>query len=335
MKKLQLVSFLFSLILINSLYATSSYQINSTADLWQVAGQMRTDATVTRQQILLGLLQTNPDVFIYPCNVFSIKLGSSVNVPDEATLQQIDRISAIQQIGQQILAWDDHLSGRATLPCEAVINTAETSANTETVAPVETATPAPSTTETAPEASTTPTETKETSAEKPANNETVAPAPSTTEIMPAVSATPVENSVEKPINNEVVAPVATSATPAPITTPSAAETDKTTVAVKKEVVALKPYTPAPFKPATPPSEVTTEETPFAQVLTQITQFFTVRSNEQFTDKQQYYLKQMFLFLFYAFILAFVLRLIFIIKRYFRQQTEKRLMLKKQAIIQPI
>lgn len=73
--------------------------------LWKIAGKIRPNPSVTREQVVMSLLKTNPLAFSAPCNFNSLKVGSKLRIPPLSDMQIFDAQDAKTQVNQQSKAW--------------------------------------------------------------------------------------------------------------------------------------------------------------------------------------------------------------------------------------
>ncbi|HKJ09813.1 MAG TPA: FimV/HubP family polar landmark protein [Gammaproteobacteria bacterium] len=75
-----------------------------TDTLWKIAGEVRPDDRVTREQAMLALLRANPDAF-YGGNINRLKAGYVLRVPDRSDMVSMSRTQARAQVAQQNTVW--------------------------------------------------------------------------------------------------------------------------------------------------------------------------------------------------------------------------------------
>lgn len=73
--------------------------------LWKIAGKVRPNSSITREQVVVSLLKTNPLAFSAPCNFNSLKVGSKLQVPSLSDMQTFDAQEAKKQVDEQSKAW--------------------------------------------------------------------------------------------------------------------------------------------------------------------------------------------------------------------------------------
>jgi pilus assembly protein FimV len=75
-----------------------------TDTLWKIAGDVRPDDRVSREQAMLALLRANPDAF-YGGNINRLKAGYVLRVPDRSNMVSLSRTQARVQVAQQNTVW--------------------------------------------------------------------------------------------------------------------------------------------------------------------------------------------------------------------------------------
>ena len=112
-------------------------------DLWDIARQVYHDRDVSRDQVVLALLEANPQAFDAPCNVNSpLKIGVKLRIPTLAQVEALSREQAAQEFERQLREWEDHrLSGEPLICLPAPPIAAVAPARPATLAP-EAASPA-------------------------------------------------------------------------------------------------------------------------------------------------------------------------------------------------
>lgn len=80
------------------------YLVQRNDTLWQVAEQLRPDASVSIEQTMLGLLRTNPDAF-YNNNINELKEGYILRVPDREELTRLSQGEAAREARRQYAEW--------------------------------------------------------------------------------------------------------------------------------------------------------------------------------------------------------------------------------------
>jgi pilus assembly protein FimV len=80
--------------------------------LWSIANRVRPDASVSTQQMMVALLQANPDAFAMG-NVNALKSGYVLRVPDRGSLDAVTHAQALADLRRQQTAWEDYRQGAA------------------------------------------------------------------------------------------------------------------------------------------------------------------------------------------------------------------------------
>ncbi len=75
--------------------------------LWNIAQSMKPDESVTIYQVMMALLQSNPDAFTQG-NVHRLKVGKVLRIEDPSLLTAMSKHQAAQQYIAQTQAWEDY-----------------------------------------------------------------------------------------------------------------------------------------------------------------------------------------------------------------------------------
>lgn len=86
------------------------YHTQPSDTLWSIATAVRPDASVSMEQVMLGLLKANPDAFIGG-NINNLKAGQILRVPSREEMTALSQNDALNEVRQQNTAWRE---GRAT-----------------------------------------------------------------------------------------------------------------------------------------------------------------------------------------------------------------------------
>ena len=102
--------------------------------LWSIAGRFRPDSSVSVQQMMLVLLKTNPDAFIYN-NINWLKKDEILRMPDRVELQALSVQEAFSEVLAQNRLWLE-AGGRfvGNMPVQPGSTTAEADAELRLVA---------------------------------------------------------------------------------------------------------------------------------------------------------------------------------------------------------
>ena len=94
-------------------YEESSYTTKRGDSLWSIARRSRPDRSVSMQQMMLSLLNSNPDAFING-NINALKTGQVLRVPEKSEVRQITKQEAIALVKEHNELWDDYRQGLAS-----------------------------------------------------------------------------------------------------------------------------------------------------------------------------------------------------------------------------
>lgn len=92
--------------------AESYGPVRSGDTLWSIANRVRPDASVSTQQMMVALLQANPEAFAMG-NVNALKSGYVLRVPDRESLDAVTHAQALADLRRQQTAWEDYRQGAA------------------------------------------------------------------------------------------------------------------------------------------------------------------------------------------------------------------------------
>ena len=106
-------------------------------DLWDIAKQVYHDRAVSRDQVMLALLEANPQAFDVPCNANSpLKIGVKLQIPTLAQVEVTNREQASHEFERQLREWEAHRRSGEALVCPPATPIAA-------LAPAQPAAPAP------------------------------------------------------------------------------------------------------------------------------------------------------------------------------------------------
>ncbi len=80
--------------------------------LWSIAKKNRPDRSVSIQQMMLSLLNTNPNAFVNN-NINVLKTGQVLRIPDKSEITQLSKREAISLVKEHNALWDDYRQGLA------------------------------------------------------------------------------------------------------------------------------------------------------------------------------------------------------------------------------
>ncbi len=75
--------------------------------LWSIAAAARPDSSVSIQQMMLAILNANPDAFIEN-NINGLKRGAILQIPDATEIDSMDRKDVLAQVNSQHALWDEY-----------------------------------------------------------------------------------------------------------------------------------------------------------------------------------------------------------------------------------
>ena len=116
--------------------AAGSYKIKAGDTAWKLAAAMRPDQSVTVTQMMIAMLQENPESFINK-NINGLKRGYVLRVPDYGQITSISHADAVALVREQAALWQQYrqlkasgqpASAMQTDNANAVVNMAEDSA---------------------------------------------------------------------------------------------------------------------------------------------------------------------------------------------------------------
>ncbi|MDY6991968.1 MAG: FimV/HubP family polar landmark protein [Pseudomonadota bacterium] len=103
--------------------------------MWKIATQVRPDDSVSRYQVMLALLRTNPHAFDIPCNLNSLKVGETLKIPPVAEMKALSERAAVEEYKQQVEAWKNRRNN--PINCPPITADVETEKAAETEAKIE------------------------------------------------------------------------------------------------------------------------------------------------------------------------------------------------------
>lgn len=97
--------------------------IRSGDSLWGIADRIATEAGFSRDQVMLALLEANPDAFSSSCNVNGVlRAGAVLRVPPAERMGALDAATARRSIARQARDWAAHRRSGRALVCPAVFD---------------------------------------------------------------------------------------------------------------------------------------------------------------------------------------------------------------------
>ncbi len=95
------------------LSGANKYTVRPNDTLWEIAKRVRPDTTITMEQMMIGLRDTNPAAFI-DNNINGVRQGYVLQIPDVATLQAIGPNEARAAVSQQMASWAEYRTQATT-----------------------------------------------------------------------------------------------------------------------------------------------------------------------------------------------------------------------------
>ncbi|VAW55986.1 hypothetical protein MNBD_GAMMA07-927, partial [hydrothermal vent metagenome] len=95
----------------NAEAATGKYRVQSNDTLYEIADNLRTDKTISVEQMMLALVRKNPNAFIRK-NINGVKRGYILRMPDQGETTYFDREQAIAQAQKHTALWRQYRQNR-------------------------------------------------------------------------------------------------------------------------------------------------------------------------------------------------------------------------------
>jgi pilus assembly protein FimV len=89
---------------VGSSASTHDWTVAAGDTLWAIANNTRPDSSISTDQMMLAIMQANPDAFINN-NINNIKLGSTLHIPEIDKIQAIDKQEATDKVRKQYGQW--------------------------------------------------------------------------------------------------------------------------------------------------------------------------------------------------------------------------------------
>jgi len=107
MQKIGLWVMLLSLMIIQSVAMSEPLYgpVKEGQSLWNIAKEIRTDSSVTLQQLSVALWLLNPQAFSQPCNPNSLKIKVSLQIPDKAKITALspkEAVAVLQRTDEEL-----------------------------------------------------------------------------------------------------------------------------------------------------------------------------------------------------------------------------------------
>ena len=88
--------------------------------LWKIAGEVRPDLALTRNQVMQALLRANPDAFFLEGNINAMKTGQVLQIPSRDEMERIVATEALAFSQRHHEAWRRHLLSKG-LPVQPLV----------------------------------------------------------------------------------------------------------------------------------------------------------------------------------------------------------------------
>lgn len=85
--------------------------------LWNIAAQVRPNASVDRYQVMIALLKANPQAFEVSCNMNSLKVGKILQIPSLSEMQALTQTRALEEFNRQRKEWQAYRRQKQTITC--------------------------------------------------------------------------------------------------------------------------------------------------------------------------------------------------------------------------
>ncbi|CAN0338059.1 unnamed protein product, partial [Phaeothamnion confervicola] len=108
--------------------------------LWSLARNVRTDDSVSIQQVMLAILRQNPEAFRQG-NVNMLRRGAVLHVPDDATMRSISAKEAAAEVRHQHQLWEEYRQHAGAAPAAQPLGTPAAAAASEPAATASEAAP--------------------------------------------------------------------------------------------------------------------------------------------------------------------------------------------------
>jgi FimV-like protein len=85
--------------------------------LWNIAGKVRPNTTISRYQAMLALLTANPHAFDIHCNINSLKIGEILRIPSGSDMQAMTHNNAVKAFNRQSQEWKAYRLQKQEIIC--------------------------------------------------------------------------------------------------------------------------------------------------------------------------------------------------------------------------
>ncbi len=111
---------LIVLLTITSSTVAQTYGPTKAGDLlWNIAGKVRPNKSITRYQAMLALLKANPQAFQISCNLNTLKIGKILTIP--LNMQELTSKEAVNEFYRQHDEWQDFRRKNKQIICHSTM----------------------------------------------------------------------------------------------------------------------------------------------------------------------------------------------------------------------
>lgn len=110
--------------------------LQSGDSLWEIAGKVSPNDSVSRYQTIMALQKLNPDAFRISCNINSLKTGVVLQVPSLTQVEALTADQAFDEYTRQNEAWKNRKKQEIVCPPITDTNTTSSAETTTTEVPV-------------------------------------------------------------------------------------------------------------------------------------------------------------------------------------------------------
>jgi len=90
---------------------TDAYRVQKGDTAWKIAEKLRTDNSVSIEQMMMALLRRNPEAFIKD-NINGVKRGYILRMPNQQDVQSLSNQTALLQVKEQYALWREYTQAR-------------------------------------------------------------------------------------------------------------------------------------------------------------------------------------------------------------------------------
>ncbi|MDH5425182.1 MAG: hypothetical protein OEY29_09325 [Gammaproteobacteria bacterium] len=88
----------------------NGYRVQKGDTAWKIAEQLRTDPSISIEQMMMALLRRNPEAFIQD-NINGVKRGYILRMPDQQEINNLSKQTALTQVREQYALWREYSQG--------------------------------------------------------------------------------------------------------------------------------------------------------------------------------------------------------------------------------